>query len=153
MAIATNKCPFCSPLVEVASFAESENFRAVYNLAPILPGHILILPKKHHNSFIDVPENRITEMVIFSRRVIRVLQEVFNAKAFDWTIQDGKAAGQTIDHFHLHIIPRSEGDPLKPGEWYPEIKNKETELSDSFQREKLSSAEMKIIVNKLKKFF
>ena len=144
------KCPFCDKSVLKAAFAESKNFIAVYNLAPILPGHSLIVPKRHIESILVLTENEISEMMIFSRKVTSLLLKVFNAEAFDWSVQDQEAAGQTIPHLHMHIVPRFEGDLKNPGDWYPEIRGNNKELLDSFQRNKLSSDEMEQIISKLR---
>jgi len=146
-------CPFCSPFVHPVTFAESENFRAIYNLAPVLPGHVLIVPKKHINSFLELSEDESIEMVVFSRKIIKTLKHVFKSDSFDWTIQEGKPAGQSIEHMHLHIIPRFEGDMPEPGDWYPALIGKVPELIDSVSRPKLNTEQMKIIVKKLMDYF
>ena len=147
------KCPFCSPTVQAACFAESENFRAIYNIAPILPGHSLVIPKKHISSFMEIPDNLMTEMIIFSRKIIRVLNQAFGTNSYDWTLQEGIPAGQIIEHMHLHIIPRKTDDLPQPGDWYPLLKQKEDAMIDSFKREKYSKDEMQKIVKKLNMYF
>ncbi len=144
------KCPFCKPWVSDAVFAESQNFMAVYNIAPILPGHTLIVPKRHLGTILDLNDTELSEMMIFARKVTTVLLEVFHAEAFDWSVQDKAAAGQTIFHLHMHLVPRSEGDLKEPGDWYPEIKNNYRKILDSEKRKKLIPEEMKQIVSKLK---
>lgn len=146
-------CPFCQPNVLKTTFAESENFRAIYNLAPILPGHVLIVPKQHVCRFLDLDEKFNIEMVVFSRKIIKVLMEAFKCNSFDWTIQEGSAAGQTIEHMHLHIIPRNNNDLPEPGEWYPAIIEKNPQLIDSFSRPKITDEKMEIIVHRLKEIF
>ncbi len=143
------ECPFCETSFLDAVFAESQNFRAAYNLAPILPGHSLIVPKKHIESLLDLSNDDISEMMIFARKITKLLLTVFKAEAFNWSVQDQNAAGQTITHMHMHIVPRIEGDLNQPGDWYPKISNNYKELLDSNKRTKLSSEEMKRIVSKL----
>lgn len=123
---------------------------AVYNIAPILPGHTLIVPKRHLGTILDLNDTELSEMMIFARKVTTVLLEVFHAEAFDWSVQDKAAAGQTIFHLHMHLVPRSEGDLKEPGDWYPEIKNNYRKILDSEKRKKLIPEEMKQIVSKLK---
>ncbi|MBN1116204.1 MAG: HIT family protein [Bacteroidales bacterium] len=146
-----NFCPFCNPAVLKSTFAESENFRAVYNLAPVLPGHILIVPKKHLSKFLEIDEALIAEMVSFSRKIIKVIAKAFKTDSFDWTIQDGKPAGQTVEHMHMHIIPRHENDLPDPGDWYPMLKKKTEAFIDSTNRNKLSEEEIVNICQNLKK--
>ena len=145
MPLPKKDCPFCAPLVFDACFAETRNFRAIYNIAPVLPGHCMIIPKKHTLSYLDLPEELMTEMVSFSRKVVRTLMKAFNQTAFDWTIQEGLAAGQTIDHLHIHIIPRKSGDLPEPGDWYPRLLKNNDELIDSHIRSKYSREELKNI--------
>jgi bis(5'-adenosyl)-triphosphatase len=144
------ECPFCESSFLNAVFAESQNFMAAYNLAPILPGHVLIVPKNHIESILDLSDDDLSEMMIFSRKVTKLLLRVFKAEAFDWSIQDQEAAGQTISHLHMHIVPRIKGDLKDPGDWYPKINENYKVLLDSDKREKLSNEEIKRVVSRLR---
>ena len=143
-------CPFCGPNIKVATFSETENFLAIYNIAPILPGHSLVIPKEHVQSFLDLSDSELCELVIFSRRTVKLLLEVFKVKSFNWLIQDGEVAGQSIPHFHLHLIPRKQGDTPHPGDWYPMLEQKKTEIIDSDSRPKFNDVEMKSIVERIR---
>ena len=143
-------CPFCQSGIRETFFLESTNFMAVYNIAPVFPGHAMVIPKAHITGLLLIPEEEITEMVKLSRKVIRILQEAFHANGFNWTIQEGEEAGQTIEHLHMHIIPRKPGDLKCPGDWYPLLKKFYSENIDSKFRPKISAGDMKRIVMKLK---
>jgi bis(5'-adenosyl)-triphosphatase len=143
-------CPFCREDVQAYHFAASGNFLAIYNLAPILPGHSLIIPQWHIESYMELSDQEICELTLFTRDIIRVLQKTFGHRSFDWTIQEGQEAGQTISHLHLHLIPRAQSDLPQPGDWYPLLERNKTEIIDSRWRSKLSDGEMKSIVSKLK---
>lgn len=93
------------------------------------------------------------ELIQFSRKIINVLLQVFGTKSYNWTLQEGIVAGQTIEHIHLHIIPRQKEDLKDPGEWYPKLEQKNPELIDSLLRQKYTSAEMKQISQQLKQVF
>lgn len=147
---ADTNCAFCHPHVQENHFARSENFLAVYNIAPILPGHSLIIPKWHVLSLMALSEQELCEMMLFSRKVVQVLMNVFGHTGFDWTIQEGIEAGQTIPHLHLHVIPRAQNDLPQPGDWYPRLKQSELEIIDSSARPKLSFDELQTIAAKLK---
>lgn len=143
-------CPFCNINTDKIEFDESENFRAIYNIAPILPGHSLIIPKTHVTSLLDLGSDDIAEMVIFSQKCVKLLQKVFNTTGFNWTIQEGEEAGQTIRHLHLHLIPRKREDLPHPGDWYPKLLESESHIIDSDERHKLSEDEVEEVVIKIK---
>lgn len=143
-------CPFCSPDIKASVFARSGNFVALYNRAPVFPGHSLVIPEHHVGSLLELGEAEAAEMISFSQKVTRLLLQVFNAEAFDWSVQDGVAAGQSIAHLHLHIVPRRTGDRPDPGDWYPEIAQNTAEILDSAFRPKIPPDELEQIVKKLR---
>lgn len=120
---------------------ESENFVAIYNIAPMLRGHSLVVPRKHYSSLIGLPDAELAEFTKFSRRVTELLLEAFKGEGFDWSIQEGSAAGQSIDHLHLHIVIRKPGDLKEGKEWYELIKGNENQILDSTSRKRLSPEE------------
>ncbi|MEL6970507.1 MAG: HIT family protein, partial [Bacteroidota bacterium] len=138
--------PFIAKSIVKIAFAESPNFYVIYNQAPILPGHSLVIPKKEIISFRDFSDFEIVELTLLSRRAVEVLEKVFGARDFNWTIQDGEAAGQTVPHFHLHLIPRKQGDLNDPGDWYPELIDSYSGKNiDSESRVKFSQVELELI--------
>ncbi len=144
------KCEFCNS--ELEWFMQSDNFYAIYNIAPVLTGHSLIIPKWHVESVMDLSEEELSEMVIFSRKCIKVLIKVFSADSFNWTIQEGENSGQTIKHLHLHLIPRKKGDLAHPGDWYPKLTRQfKHGIIDSKRRHRLTKEEIRIIVSHIKK--
>ncbi|MBN2213556.1 MAG: HIT family protein [Bacteroidales bacterium] len=146
-----NTCPFCNTDILDYAFLESNNFLAVYNIAPVLPGHSLIIPRVHFTSFMELSDGELYEFISFSRKAIRILSGVFQTESFNWILQEKEEAGQTIAHMHIHIIPRKPGDMPEPGDWYPRWKNNISHLIDSNQRPRLSRDEMKTIVDRLRK--
>jgi bis(5'-adenosyl)-triphosphatase len=144
-------CPFCDISVEAATFAETEAFRAIYNLAPLLPGHSLVVPKGHITSLMDLTDAEIGALMVFSRQVTQVLLQAFHSEGFDWTLQEGEPAGQSVPHLHLHLIPRQSGDLPQPGDWYPALMDSlNIDAIDSEKRSRLSPAEMQRIVEHLR---
>lgn len=147
------KCPFCGPEIGDAVFARSKHFLAVYNVAPILPGHSLIIPRNHIKSVLELDEERMQEMMSFARKVTKLLQKVFQTEGFNWSLQDKEIAGQTIAHLHMHIVLRYPGDLHEPGDWYPKVSNNINQVLDSSARERLSEEEMEKIVARLRDEF
>lgn len=145
-------CVFCGDNISEAAFMESENFWVIYNHAPILPGHSLVIPKSHIESLLDLNANEVNEFVQLSLEAAKIILKVFKADSFNWTVQEKPAAGQTISHLHLHIFPRHDKDLPNPGDWYPLLKNAEmNEYIDSNKRQKLSRKQVVDIVKAIKK--
>jgi bis(5'-adenosyl)-triphosphatase len=138
-------CAFCKPDIEAAAFAEQGDFRAIYNQSPILPGHSLVVPIWHVPSLLDLTSAELSQMVEFSRRVVGNLVRIFKAEGFNWTIQEGAVAGQTVPHLHIHLIPRKDGDLPNPGEWYPRLLKSEVKIIDSDERPRYSAEEVRRI--------
>ncbi len=144
-------CPFCDPGIEAATFASDDHFRAVYNISPTLPGHSLVMPKRHVESLLDLSDSEASEMMLFARKVVQTLLKAFQGRAFDWTIQEGVEAGQSVPHLHLHLIPRKAEDLPQPGDWYPALMDSlNIDAIDSEQRPRLSREEMDRVVSHLR---
>ena len=144
-------CPFCSSTISDAVFLENKKFKAIYNIAPILPGHSLVIPINHISSIMELNNEDLAEFIIFSRKTVQILSSVFQTTAFNWTLQEKEEAGQTIEHLHIHIIPRTKGDLPEPGDWYPKLKAQSEENIDSDKRQKLKPEEMVRVVERLRK--
>ncbi len=146
-----NGCPFCSKSVNASVFLEKGNFLAIYNIAPVLPGHSLIIPRYHVTSLLKLDNREMISFFETARIALRILMKAFNTDAFDWSIQEKPEAGQTIEHLHLHIVPRMKGDLQHPGDWYPLISTNDTAIIDSLNRPRLDAASLKQIVTELRK--
>lgn len=149
----TKACPFCASIRKNEYFACSNSFAAIYNLAPILPGHSLIIPRQHIVSISELSKGELSELFAFSRVVTDKLVAFFESSAFDWSLQDGIAAGQTIPHLHIHIVPRKQNDLGDKNDWYQLARDSNAAHLDSFHRNKLVAEEYIEITNTLKKYF
>src|ERR1700756_3028021 len=106
-------CPFCT-LAESRIRFESELAVAVDDAYPVSPGHTLVVPRRHVGSYFQLDE---AERLALSRIMVRVQREFAERLAPDaYTIgiNDGPAAGQSIPHVHIHLIPRFRGDRDNP---------------------------------------
>jgi bis(5'-adenosyl)-triphosphatase len=144
-----DNCLFCRKEIVGKSFFSSEQFSAFYNIAPILPGHSLVVPIAHYTSLLELSETELGDMMVFARKATKVLQEVFKCESFDWTLQDGISAGQTVPHLHLHIIPRKPFDLPEGNDWYGKIPQNELNMLDSQHRERLNEKEYTEITARL----
>jgi bis(5'-adenosyl)-triphosphatase len=139
----TLNCPFCAPDIGEICFFETESFYTIYNRSPILPGHSLLIPKRHIESLFDFSDDELGEMMIHAKEAILILQKAFGCEGFNLSLQEKEEAGQSVVHFHLHLIPRKPDDLPNPGDWYPKLKGSQTKVLDSEKRPQLTREEMK----------
>lgn len=142
-------CPFCGLESSAKVFATGKGCAAIYNLSPILPGHSLVVPFKHVTSLFELTEDEISEFFSFARNITAFLCEAFDSEAYDWSLQEGAEAGQSISHLHLHIIPRKPGDLSDNGDWYGLLQ--QSVDPENKTRIKLSDSEHIAITQKLRK--
>lgn len=142
-------CPFCNKGTN-DYFLQSRRFAAIYNISPILPGHTLIIPKEHKESLFELSDEEVAEFMILGRDVARLLTAVFETDAFNWAIQEREAAGQSVAHLHMHIVPRAMGDFVDPGAWYHELEKSASGDIDTFTRFRLSQVQLEELTMKMK---
>lgn len=110
------ECIFCAIVegkIPSARVYENEHVLAFMDIAPANPGHLLIIPKQHYRNIFDMPAdvgNKIMEAAIPLATAIR---EALKPDGLNLFQSNEPAAFQTVFHFHLHLIPRWEGDPLR----------------------------------------
>ena len=109
-------CLFCKNLKEKKNWivSESTNFFSVFDENPVNKGHMMIIPKEHIKSFFDLNKERGKELIKFIKRLKNYLDKKFKSEGYNLGINDKEAGGQTIFHFHIHLIPRYKGDVENP---------------------------------------
>lgn len=106
-----NDCPFCSdPEVKNRIIIENDLAFAFPTLTPIVSGHILICPKKHVQYYEDLSAEEKEAIEDLRHKIKNALKKVFKAEGFNYAWNEEKIGGQSVPHFHLHIVPRKEGD-------------------------------------------
>jgi len=91
-------------------FAQTAASFAFVNLKPIVPGHVLVAPKRPTPRVADLTSEEVGDLFCLAQCVGAKLEKHFCAEALTLTIQDGPAAGQTVPHVHVHVLPRCAGD-------------------------------------------
>jgi len=86
---------------------------AFLDINPVNIGHTLIIPKKHFENIYDVPEDTVTHIMKVAKKISIAIKKL-GSDGINIGINNGKAAGQIVFHFHIHIIPRFLGDNLPP---------------------------------------
>ncbi|MDR3601739.1 MAG: HIT family protein [Desulfosporosinus sp.] len=104
-----NECVFCT-LLETEILAEDELARAFFDKYPVSAGHVLIVPKRHVVSLFDATKEEMASIGNLLRKVKEQLDEQFHPDGYNIGVNVGEAAGQTVLHLHVHVIPRYEGD-------------------------------------------
>lgn len=108
---AEDDCPFCDPKVlDHQKFYEDELVIVLYTHKPILPGHSLIIPKRHVERFENLSEAEITQIGRVIKKVNKAAETVFGTSSYLLLQKNGKEVGQTVPHVHFHYIPRQSGD-------------------------------------------
>lgn len=108
-----NECIFCKLAAgEIPSFSfyEDDDFKVIFDLAPATKGHALIIPKKHAENLFELEDELAGKALILAKKLITVMKEVFQCEGFNILQNNGQAAGQTVFHFHIHLIPRYNGN-------------------------------------------
>jgi diadenosine tetraphosphate (Ap4A) HIT family hydrolase len=107
------ECPFCT--IESSRVVATNSLAfAVRDGYPVSPGHTLAIPNRHVGSFFDLSPQEHDALFELVRDQKRLLDAEFSPDAFNIGINDGPAAGQTVPHVHIHLIPRYRGDVPDP---------------------------------------
>jgi diadenosine tetraphosphate (Ap4A) HIT family hydrolase len=106
-------CPFCT--LQTDRIIDSNEYGIVIRDGfPISDGHTLIIPKRHVSSFFETTNDEKFALLDLLNRAQAVLKSELNPSAFNIGINDGKEAGQTVPHLHIHLIPRYKDDQEDP---------------------------------------
>lgn len=109
---------------------------ALLDIFPVNYGHTLVCPKEHYANLLSTPENVLEKMVVTSKHLAQAVVKSMGADGFNLLVNNGTAAGQEVDHVHLHIMPRNYKDGQKFG----------------FSKKRYSEREMKQVGEAIRKF-
>lgn len=108
-------CLFCNIVagkIPSAKVYEDERVLAFMDVFPMTRGHVLVIPKQHAENLYDISETDLQNISVVSKKISQKIKEVLRADGIRISQSNGKAAGQEVMHYHLHIIPRYENDGL-----------------------------------------
>ena len=109
----TTSCPFCT--LPVGRILLSNGLAvAIRDAFPVSPGHTLIVPIRHVSTFFKVTDAEREAMLLLLDTARAGLENEFHPDGYNVGINDGEAAGQTVKHLHIHLIPRYNGDKGDP---------------------------------------
>ena len=107
------QCTFCDLIhgsAEVSICHEDSDAIAFMDIQPVNNGHVLVVPREHYESVLDVPQELGLHLFRITMRLTAAIRQVTGCEDFNIVVNSGTAAGQDEPHYHVHIIPRREGD-------------------------------------------
>lgn len=103
-------CKLANGEIPTRSIYEDEDFKVILDAAPATRGHALILPKDHADNLYQLPEETAGKAFILAKKLATSMTEKLGCQGFNIVQNNGEVAGQTVLHFHLHLIPRYTDD-------------------------------------------
>ena len=117
-------CKIANGEIPSTTLYEDEDFRVILDLGPATRGHALLLPKNHFANLFELDDETAQKAILVAKKIAGKMKDALGADGFNLVQNNGEAAGQTVFHFHMHLIPRYENDNAgilwEPGETTPE---------------------------------
>lgn len=108
-----DNCIFCKIAngeIPSNTLYEDDDFRVILDIEPATKGHALILPKKHFANLYEIDDERASKVLLVAKQMATKMQKALNCDGLNVVQNNGVAAGQTVFHFHMHLVPRYEQD-------------------------------------------
>ncbi|MDP3953760.1 MAG: HIT family protein [bacterium] len=106
-------CIFCQIVageIPAHTIYQDEDTLAFLDINPRAPGHTMIIPKEHHSTILDLPDKLVAPIFGTTQKVTAMLEKGLGTNHFTIGINMGRLSGQEVDHLHIHVVPRFEGD-------------------------------------------
>ena len=113
-----DNCIFCKIAngeIPSATVYEDDDFRVILDLSPASKGHALILPKEHYANLYELPDEAASKVLIVAKNVVAKMTKALGCDGYNLVQNNGEVAGQTVFHFHMHLIPRYKEDQVGLG--------------------------------------
>ncbi len=111
-------CKIANGEIPSKTLYEDEDFRVILDLGPATKGHALILPKEHAANLYELPEHIAVKVLPVAKKLAVQMKDKLQCDGLNLVQNNGETAGQTVMHFHMHMIPRYENDNQEIG-WVP----------------------------------
>jgi diadenosine tetraphosphate (Ap4A) HIT family hydrolase len=121
-------------------FYESPLSLCFVNLKPIVPGHVLVIPKRVCPRFADMTSEEVQDLWATVHHIGPVIEKHYGCDALNLAIQDGRSSGQSVEHVHVHVLPRKPNDFRRNDDVYEELENQK--LDPDAERRPRTDAEM-----------
>lgn len=103
-------CKIANGQIPSETLYEDEVFRVILDLGPATRGHALILPKEHAENLFELPEETAAKALVVAKKIAVDMLEKLHCDGLNLVQNNGATAGQTVPHFHIHVIPRYRDD-------------------------------------------
>lgn len=113
-----NNCIFCKIAageIPSATLYEDDDFRVILDIEPASKGHALIIPKEHYANLYELDDELAAKAMVLAKKIITKLTDILECDGYNVLQNNGPAAGQTVFHFHMHLVPRYKNDNVKIG--------------------------------------
>ncbi len=113
-----DNCIFCKIAageIPSATLYEDDDFRVILDIEPASKGHALILPKEHYANLYELDDELAAKAMVLAKKMVTKLTAILGCDGYNVVQNNGTVAGQTVFHFHMHLIPRYQGDGVKLG--------------------------------------
>lgn len=133
----TIECTFCKVISgEIPSYKlyENDEILAFLNIFPVNSGHALVIPKDHIENIYGLPDETLCRVIIAVKKVAIALKHALDADGINLEMNNESAAGQEIDHAHIHVIPRFKDDGLKHWPFKPAEKGELESIKAKIQK-------------------
>ena len=129
-------CKLANGVFPTNSIYEDEDFNVILDASPATKGHALILPKEHYDNVYEMPDALLEKTIKLAKKIIQKETDVLGCDGYNIVQNNGEAAGQTVFHFHMHLIPRYKEKNMPMVTWKPN-EFPEEEMKDICRRMKL----------------
>lgn len=103
-------CKIANGEIPSNTIYEDDNFRVILDNGPATKGHALVLPKQHYENLFELPEDVAAGAMKVAKKVAATMKEKLSCDGLNLIQNNGECAGQSVMHFHLHVIPRYRND-------------------------------------------
>ena len=108
-------CKIAAGEIPAATLYEDEDFRVILDLNPASKGHALIVPKEHYRNLYDLDDKLAAKVLVLAKKMTGKMRDVLNCDGYNIVQNNEECAGQSVFHFHMHMIPRYKGDNVGLG--------------------------------------
>ena len=113
-----DNCIFCKLAngdIPTATLYEDDDFRVILDANPAAKGHALIIPKEHYKDLYELDDEIAGKVMVLAKKMITKMTDILGCDGYNLVQNNGECAGQTVFHYHLHLIPRCENDNVGIG--------------------------------------